>query len=146
MSWTKLTEENLVANLTREEVESRRKDFEMDPVPVILGETVELIRGSIASGRKCQLDPTPGTIPAMLVSAAASYAAFQLLKRYRVAINEPRTKAYEHATQLFEKIAAGQIVPPDGVDPTPEPPVRDPARPAITRKQRLLGRHQENGI
>ena len=144
--WKKLTEENLVANLTREEVESRRKDFEMDPVPEILDETVELIRGSIESGRKCQLDPTPGTIPAMLVSAASSYAAFQLLKRYRVKINEERTKAYDHAVELFNKIAAGQITPPDGVAKTPEPPVRDPARPAITRKRRLLGRHQEDGI
>ncbi len=146
MSWKKLTEENLVANLTREEVESRRKDFEMDPVPEILDETVELIRGSIESGRKCQLDPTPGTIPAMLVSAAANYAAYTLLKRYRVKINEERTKAYDHAVAFFEKVAAGQITPPDGVDPTPEPPVRDPARPAITRKKRLLGRHQEDGI
>ena len=144
--WTKLTEDKIVANLTREEVDSRRNDFEIDPVAEILDETVELVRGSIESGRKCRLDPTPGTIPAMLVSAAASYAAFTLLKRYRVKINEDREKAYDHAVALFDKIAAGQITPPDGVDPTPEPPVRDPARPAITRKRRLLGRHQEDGI
>lgn len=146
MSWTKLTEDKIVANLTREEVESRRNDFEIDPVAEILAETVELVRGSIESGRKCRLDPTPGTIPAMLVSHAANYATFMLLKRYRVKINEDRTKAYDHAVAFFEKVAAGQITPPDGVDPTPEPPVRDPARPAITRKRRLLGRHQEDGI
>ena len=144
--WTKLTEEKIVANLTRREIDVHRNEFEVDVVREILVETVDLVRGSIESGRKCRLDPTPGTIPAMLVSPSIDYAVFALLKRVNVVPNDARTKAYDKATSLFDRIAAGQITPPDGVETTSEPPVRDPARPAITRKRRLLGRHQENGI
>ena len=146
MSWKKLTEENVIANLTRRELDLHRNEFEVDVVREILVETVDLVRGSIESGRKCRLSPEAGTIPAMLVSPSIDYAIFSLLKRINVVPNEARTKAYDKATSLFDRIAAGQITPPDGVETTPEPPVRDPARPAITRKKRLLGRHQENGI
>ena len=146
MSWTNLTEDKIVANLTRRELDLHRNEFEVDVVREILVETVDLVRGSIESGRKCRLPPEAGTIPAMLVSPSIDYAVFALLKRVNVVPNDARTKAYDKATTLFERIAAGQITPPDGVETTPEPPVRDPARPAITRKRRLLGRHQEDGI
>ena len=144
--WRKLTEDDLIANLTRREAEAYRRDFEIDPVQKILDETADMVRGNIESGRRCRLSPEAGTIPTMLVSPAVDYATFKLLKRCNLSINEPRTKAYEHAVALFDKIAAGQITPPDGVDATPEPPVKDPARPSVTRKHRLLGRHQEQGI
>ena len=144
--WRKLTEDDLIANLSRMEADAYRRDFEVDPVPAILDETADMVRGNIESGRKCRLDPTPGTIPTMLVSPAVDYATFKLLKRMDVIISEPRTKAYDHAVALFDEISKGHVTPPDGVETTPEPPVRDPARPAVTRKKRLLGRHQENGI
>ena len=144
--WTKLTEEKIVANLSRREIESYRRDFEVDVVRSIIDDTTELIRGSIESGRKCRLSPEAGTIPKMLISPASDYAAYMLLKRINIVPNEARTASYENANSLFNKIASGQIIPPDGVNAEPEAPVRDPARPAITRKHRLLGRHQEEGI
>ena len=143
--WTKLTEEKIFANLSRNEVDAYREDFEVDVIQAIIADTVELIRGSIESGRKCRLSPEAGTIPPMLISQAADYATFVLLKRIDIVPNDARTKAYENANSLFNKIASGQVIPPDGVNVEPEAPVRDPARPAITRKKRLLGRHQEDG-
>ena len=111
--WTKLTEDDVIANLTRRELDAHRNEFEVDVVRKILVETVDLVRGSIESGRKCRLSPEAGTIPAMLVSPSVDYAVFALLKRINVVPNEARTKAYERALTLFEKVAAGQIVPPD---------------------------------
>ena len=75
------------------------------------------------------------------------YAAFNILKRLRLPVNESRSRAYDRACQLFEKVATGVIVPEDfGEDPASVEPASELARPAITRRERRLGRHLEDGI
>lgn len=113
MSWRKLTEENLIAALSRAEVEAFKQDFEIDAVERLLSDTTAEVRGYIDAGRKCRMDPDASTIPPMLVTPTIEVAAFRLLKRIDIIPNEARKTAYERALSLFEKVAAGQIVPPD---------------------------------
>lgn len=104
-------------------------------------------RGFIRSGRKCRMAADESLLPEMLVAPAMDFAAFNLLKRLRRDVNDSRTKAYERACSLFEKIGAGAIVPEDyGEDPADVQPAASIAHPSITPKHRLLGRHQEDGL
>ena len=111
--WIKLTEDALVAVLSRKEVDASKNDFEIDAVEKLLADTTAEVRGYIEAGRKCQMSPDAATLPPMLVSPTLEVAAFRLLKRRNVNPNEARTTAYERALSLFEKVAAGQIVPAD---------------------------------
>ena len=104
-------------------------------------------RGCVRSGRKCRMPSDEGLLPDMLVAPAMDYAAFNLLKRLRRAVNESRTKSYDRACSLFEKVAQGVIVPEDyGEDPADVAPAASLARPSIRPKRRLLGRRGEEGI
>ena len=111
--WTKLTEDDLVAALSRKEVDAYKNDFEIDAVEKLLADTTAEVRGYIEAGRKCRMSPDAATLPPMLVSPTLEVAAFRLLKRRNVNPNEARTTAYERALSLLEKVAAGQIVPAD---------------------------------
>ena len=113
MDWKKLTEDDLVAALSRKEVDAYKNDFEIDAVEKLLADTTAEVRGYIEAGRKCRMSPDAATLPPMLVSPTLEVAAFRLLKRRNVNPNEARTTAYERALSLFEKVAAGQIVPAD---------------------------------
>lgn len=135
--WRKLTEDDLVATLSRAEVDAFKNDFEIEAVEKLLIDVTAEVRGFIDSGRKCRMDPDEATLPAMLKSAAMDYMAFKLLKRLDIVPNEARTKAYDRACDLFEKVARGEIVPPDYGTPATDDtkqvatsPTFSPAQPA----------------
>ena len=113
MNWKKLTEDDLVTTLSRAEVDTFKNDFEIEAVERLLADTTAEVRGYIDAGRKCRMSPDASTLPPMLVTPTLEVAAFRLLKRRNVNPNEARTTAYERALSLFEKVAAGQIVPAD---------------------------------
>ncbi len=147
--WKKLTAEDLASKLSQREIDaySRSSFAQTEPVDALLDHTVEEVRGFIASGRKCVLDPNESTIPAMLTSAVLDYVTFNLLKRINQPVSDPRTKAYDRAVALFDKLATGAIVPPDGGEnATPKESFTDLTRPSIAKKPRTLGRQHESGI
>ena len=62
-------------------------------------------------------------------------------------MNESRTKSYDRACSLFEKVAQGVIVPEDyGEDPADVQPASSLPQPSVRPKRRLLGRNREEGI
>lgn len=147
--WREITKQDLVATLSEKEADRFGADFALDDAPLQkqLDNIAATVRGYIRSGRKCRMSPNEKHVPDFLIAPAMDYAAFNILKRLRLAVNESRTKAYERACQLFEKVATGVIVPEDfGEDPSAVEPEAQLAKPAFTRRKRLLGRQHEEGI
>jgi len=109
--WRKLTENDLVATISREEIDSYRSDFEIDPVPVLLADTAAWARGYIRSNGNVRMDPDELSLPASCISPAMDYAAVKILKRINLEPVEIRKQARLDAIDYFSKIAEGRIIP-----------------------------------
>lgn len=109
--WRKPTEDDLIATLSRDEVEAFRKDFETDPVPNLISETVAWARGYIRSNGNVRMDPNEETLPASCISPAMDYICIKLLKRIDLVVNETRQKAHDDAITYFRDIASGKNNP-----------------------------------
>lgn len=109
--WRKPTESDLVATLSREEVDAFKNDFEVDAVTVLLADTAAWARGYIRSNGNVRLSPDESELPASCISPAMDYAAFKVLKRRNVVPNEARVKAKDDAIEFFKDVAAGRINP-----------------------------------
>lgn len=147
--WRKVKTEDLYATLSEKEVRvfGQNEAADESAVEQQLQNTVSAVRGYIRSGRKCRMPADETLLPDMLIAPAMDYAAFNLLKRFNRNPNEARTKSYEHAQSLFEKVASGAISPEDyGEAPDEVVPASTLARPSFRRKKRLLGRKMESGI
>ncbi len=149
MAWKQPTLDDFFATLDEEEAAlfARNENDDHAPIDRQIEMTVSHVRGFIRSGRKCRMPSDESLLPDMLITPAMDYAAFNLLKRLRRNVNESRTKAYDRACSLFEKIGTGSIVPEDfGEDPAQVEPESSLARPSVAAKHRLLGRRHEEGI
>lgn len=147
--WRKPDIEDFYATLEQSEADlfSRSDGSALDTIQRQIDLAVSHARGFIRSGRKCAMSADESLLPEMLVAPAMDFAVFNLLKRLRRDVNASRTKAYDRACALFEKIGAGAIVPEDyGEAPDKLEKAASLAHPAITAKIRLLGRHMEEGI
>lgn len=109
--WRKPTEDDIVATLSRNEVDAYRKDFEIEAVERLLSDTVAYVRTYISSNGNVRMDPDETTLPASCISPAMDYAAFKLLKRRNVKVNADRETAYNDALTYFRDIAAGKVNP-----------------------------------
>lgn len=114
MAWTRPTRDDLTATLSAAEVTafSRSAGFD-DAVASILAQTSAAVRGFVRAGG-CRVASGAGLIPPSLVPFAMDFAAFRLLKRFKVPVGDDRRKAYDDALDVFKKVAAGQMaVEPD---------------------------------
>jgi hypothetical protein len=92
-----------------------------DPAADILEQTAEMVRGYCRTNKQVRMSPEPGSIPEGLMSPAMDYAAYDVLKRINLTINESRKAAWEKAIELFEKVARGEYIPESWTkDETPE--------------------------
>ena len=147
--WRVPSEDDFFATLEEDEAElfARNPDADRAPIARQIALAVSHVRGCVRSGRRCRMPSDEGLLPDMLVAPAMDYAVFNLLKRLRRNVNESRTKSYERACSLFEKVASGAIVPEDyGEDPADVQPASSLPQPSVRPKRRLLGRNREEGI
>ena len=119
--WRELTEEDLIATLSRKEVEAYRSEFEIDAVAVLLADTAAWARGYIRSNGSVRMDPNERSLPSSCVSPAMDYAVIKILKRINVEPIEIRKQARADAISFFEKIAEGRINPESFDAPVTEP-------------------------
>ena len=112
--WRTVDENDLAATLSQQEVDAYRRSASLDgsdPVARLLSRTAALVRGYIATnGKVARMGPS-GTLPESLVSPAMDYAAFDVLKRVNVPVNEDRRRAREDALKLFRDVASGAFTP-----------------------------------
>ena len=109
--WRKPTENDMVATLSRKEVDAYKNDFEIEAVEQLLSDTTAYVRSYIRSNGNVRMDPDESTIPASCISTAMDYAAYKLLKRHNLKVNESRENAYNDALTYFRDIAAGKNNP-----------------------------------
>lgn len=141
MAWRKLTEDDLVASLSRKEVEAYRASAGLgdDPVEAQLAAVAAFVRGCVRSGGRTPLAPDAGAVPESLVPATVDYLRWQVLTRQNLPVNESRTKAYEAALALFERVRAGEFVPePDAEEAAPRAAALAPATGRANPEKRLL--------
>ena len=149
MAWRRPTEEDFLATLEEREADVFARNLEADRAPIgqQMALAVSHVRGCVRSGRKCRMPADESLLPDMLVGPAMDYAAFNLLSRLRRDVNASRTKKYDRACALFDKVASGAIVPEDfGEDPSTVAPAAALATASVRPKRRLLGRRQEDGL
>ena len=149
MAWRTPTEQDFLATLEEREAEVFARNLEADRAPMTqqMALAVSHVRGCVRSGRKCRMPADESLLPDMLVGPAMDYAAFNLLSRLRRDVNASRTKKYDRACALFDKVAQGVVVPEDyGEDPSTIQPEAALATASVRAKHRLLGRHQEDGL
>lgn len=146
--WKQPTIEDLKASLSDIETQVFGQEaFDEQPLIDQLANSVSHVRGFVRSGRKCRMPDDQTLLPDFLIAPAIDYAAFNLLKRLRLVVNESRTKAYDRACSLFEKVGSGQIVPEDyGEKPSEVNPDTSTPVPVIRKRKRVLGRREEEGI
>ena len=109
--WRQLTEDDLVATLSRKEVDAYRNDFEIDPVPTLLAETTAWVRGYIRTNGNVRMDPNESTLPESVISPAMDYVAIKILKRLNIEPKEIRKQARTDAISYFEQIASCKVNP-----------------------------------
>ena len=137
MAWIKPTRDDLTATLSQRETDafSRSSGFTDDVVDGILSRTSDLVRGFVRAGG-AKVPAQTGTIPPSLLAPAMDYAAFDLLKRFNLAVSEDRRKARTDAVALFEKVAERKLAvePADDEEPAAAAvaasPVAAPPNPA----------------
>ena len=139
MAWRAPTRDDLIATLSREEVEafdqSAATGATTTPSADLVARTASFVRGFVRRNHRVRLGPA-GTLPEGLISPAMDYSAFDVLKRLPVEVGAARVKAREEALLLFEDIAANKVTPESYGDEedgtieeafpawTPPPPLR----------------------
>ena len=110
-NWRTVDETDLAATVSQGEIDAFRADGPTDgsdPVARLLVSTVDAVRGYISCNGAVRMGPS-GTIPRGLVIPAMDYAMGKVLNRIGVPLTDDRRKALERATELFEKIATGEM-------------------------------------
>lgn len=111
MAWRKPTEADIVATLSRDEVEAYRasSDFEDDPIARLLDRTAAFVRGYLATNGNIRMSPDDHEIPEATISPAMNYLAVDILKRIDINPSDARRDARREAVSYFDKIATGKI-------------------------------------
>ena len=108
--WRKPTEDDIVATLSRAEVDAfRQADWDADPVEMLLNRAASYVRGYLATNGNIRLSPNEHEIPEATISPAMDYVAVDILKRLDIPISDDRKEARKEAVAYFDKIATGRL-------------------------------------
>lgn len=109
--WRIATSDDLAATLSDQEIEAFRTSYtgDGDPVEILLNRTASMFRAAIRTGGRARMSRIPYAIPEAVISKAMDYAAFDVLKRLDITINEDRRKAREEAEDLLKRLERGEF-------------------------------------
>ena len=114
MAWITPTEQDLAGTLSQREIDAFRASpaasMAADPVADTLAAATDLARGYCRSNGNLRMGPA-GTIPRSLLSPVLDVAAFNVLKRLPVPVNEDRRRAQEEAMRILRDVAEGRTTP-----------------------------------
>ena len=115
MAWRNLTEVDLLAHLSQGAVDRFRQSAGFaDAVAEVLASTAGIVRAHVRTAG-ISVAPASGTIPDELVGPAADYAAYDLLKRFRLPVGEERRAARKDALEMLQKVAERRLAVEPGV-------------------------------
>jgi phage gp36-like protein len=145
MSWITPTRSNLLASVSKDELEKAASlgiEMDQDIVAEIISRTVNFVRGYIRKGGYEMGDS--GKLPQELLAPAMDYAAFDLFKRIGGKLSDERKAARNDALQIFKSVAKSEV----GLE---DPAGSDAAStaasaPSMSSATRNYGRDNEDGI
>jgi len=143
MAWVAVTAEELLRSLTGPEKAAvsaaALASGQDDPVPGILADVIDEVRGYIAANSQNRLGLT-GTIPEKLRITVINRCRYEALTRMPVSksiLTEERVKANEAARMLLRDVAAGRFQVEEPTEPHPTegggPAVRLVRNPSASR-------------
>lgn len=140
MSWITLTEADVLTRLSSPELTALKSAAkgvgQADPLPEIIEQVTDKIRGYCAAHRQNQLGDA-GTLPPRLVSTALVMIRYELATRLPgmgSLIDALRQKEYDTAIDLLKAVAKGDFALTDPDDTTDETsPAPTPRTSAKTR-------------
>ena len=111
MAWRKPTEADIVATLSREELEAFKTDAGLtsDPVELLCRRAAALVRDYLRTNGNVRMSPSEGDIPESCISPAMDYLAVDILKRIDINPSDARRDARREAVSYFDKIASGKL-------------------------------------
>ena len=145
MSWRKLTEENLIAALSRREVEVYRRDFEVETVPILIADVTAEVRDYVASNGNVRMDPDETKMPPSCVAKALDILVIRVLKRINVQPVQVRIDAAKSAEEYFKEIAEGKITP-QGYDAGTGETTGGPAIEVVTSSRSRMDANRLEGL
>jgi phage gp36-like protein len=113
MAWQTVTDSDIVTRLAGAEIDALREtalaDDQSDPVPEIVDQVVEEVRGYVAAGGYTL--GAGATIPGKLLSAALAICRFRAATRLptEAFLTESRKTEYRDAVRLLERVADGKF-------------------------------------
>ena len=152
MPWIALTVDDVATKVAGPELNAARtaalNSGQSDPLPQIIGDTVDTIRGYVAGCRTNRLGPS-STIPSQLVSTALVLIRTAALNRLPVSSlhTETRRQEYTDAIKRLEHVSACRFVieQPESDEIGPEN-MTGAGSPQIKRPPLNFQRHHADGI
>lgn len=150
MPWVQITETDVRDRLSGPELAAYKSaalaSGQTDPLPGIIAQTVDEVRGYIAAAGNVSLgDGT--TVPGKLVSATVAIVRWRLITRLPLnsaALLETRKQEYQDALRLLEQTAAGKFLVEEPTTAAAEQ-VSTPS-PRFSARSRQFTRSSQDGV
>jgi len=125
MSWSAITEAELVTHISGDELEALRAAAlaagQVDPVSVSITQVTDEVRGYVAGCARNELDTDTTKIPDRLMRAACDMTIAEIIGRVPgYELEEKRQKKYDQAIALMRLVASCKFAidnPDTGADP-----------------------------
>jgi len=145
--WISITTADIQTRLAGAEVEALRTaalaDDQADPLPEIVSQVVDEVRGYVAAGGYTLGDGE--TVPSKLFSATLAMVRFRCATRLPgYQMDENRRREYEDAIRLMERVADGRYAVEEPAAASSE--VIGGQSPSVTGKTLSMDRTSQNGI
>jgi phage gp36-like protein len=148
MAWQAISTDDIKTRLTGSEVSSLQTaalaSGQSDPLPEIVTQVVDEIRGYIAAGGFTLEEGEK--LPSKLVSAALAIIRYRIATRLPVKsfLDENRVRENESALRLLERVADGKFAIEEPV--TAEDEAVGSSSPSLTSKTRYFKNSDQDGI
>ncbi|MFH0907190.1 MAG: phage protein Gp36 family protein [bacterium] len=145
MAWIPITEDDVKTRLAGAELAAYKSRAlaagQADPLPEIIEQTVDEIRGYIAVRNTLQ---NGVTIPSKLKSAALALIVYRVITRLPVSVSRERTDENTRAEELLKLVADGKFRVEEATTPSTE--ASGSQSPMITPRTRTFDRDSQDGI
>lgn len=113
MAWRKPDRDDIVATLSKDEVDaySQSAEWSSDPIERLCDRAAALVRDHLRTNGQVVLSPEEGEIPESCISPAMDYLAVDILKRIGLPVSDARKEARRDALQFFYRIDDGIFTP-----------------------------------
>lgn len=145
MNWRSPTKEDLIAVLSRKEVEKWTQDFDFDPIPTLIKGAVAKVRGYIRSNGNVRLSPNAMELPESCIEAAMKLAAETILERINIKPNEARKETKKDTIRFLESVAA-RIINPESYEANEEQTAGGPAIEVVAKSELRMTPEKLKGL